>query len=49
VKFPWRRRKAPDCSPPDRKSQGIALRNLRTMRPTSRRLGCADGGFRAGQ
>ncbi|MEK6975589.1 MAG: hypothetical protein AABY18_04515 [Candidatus Thermoplasmatota archaeon] len=48
MKFPWRKR-TPDCNPPDRKSQGIALRNLRTMRPTSRRPNCDQGGFRTGQ
>lgn len=50
MKFPWgRKRKEPDCQPSDRNSLGVAARNLRAMRPSSRKTDCAPGGFRAGQ
>lgn len=49
MKFPWRKKRDPDCKPSDRKSLGVAARNLRAMRPSSRHSDCSPGGFRAGQ
>jgi hypothetical protein len=49
MKLPWRRKKEPDCQPSDRKSLGVAARNLRAMRPSARRTDCGPGGFRTGQ
>lgn len=37
MKLPWRRR-APDCSKADKRSKGVEARNLRALRPSTRRV-----------